>query len=118
MTPARRGKPGYSLEEPTHIVSPRKSRHPVSNDVWPCQGISANTSPETPSGVNRAPFRSRGKGFAFLTKARVLSIVRWTQGLTIHLFGPYSHDSCFELPARSGRQAPTQAVGLGLPTTE
>src|SRR6266567_7467872 len=56
--------------------------------------------------------------FCVPTKARVLSISRWTQGLTIHLFGTCSHNCCFELPAHQGGRLPTQAVGFCLPSTE
>src|SRR5579863_10267434 len=48
-------------------------------------------------------------------KPCVLSIVRWTQGLTIHLFGTGSHNCCCELPAPRGGRLPTQAVGFCFP---
>src|SRR6266496_4591994 len=75
--------------------------HPVSNDV-----VRVKTILATP--LRRCLWFSRSaisllrKGFAFLTKARALSIVWWTQGLTIHLFGTCSQDCCFELPHSFG----------------
>ena len=47
-------------------------------------------------------FALAGKILTFLTKARVLSIGRWTQGRTPHLFGTGSQNCCFELPAHFG----------------
>src|ERR1700685_4572325 len=44
-------------------------------------------------------------------KPCVLSIGRWTQGLTTHLSGKFCHNCCFELPALRGGRRPTQAVG-------
>src|SRR6266581_2875378 len=43
--------------------------------------------------------------FCVPTKARVLSISRWTQGLTIHLFGTCSPQLLLRTPRSSGRQA-------------
>ncbi len=46
------------------------------------------------------------KGFAIRPKGSFFQCVRWTQGLTIHLFGTCSQHCCFELPhLLRGRQA-------------
>jgi hypothetical protein len=80
----------------------------------------------TMSGVKqvlRTPLPRRGKMRHFALAEKVLTsrprsssflILRWTQSTTLHLFGPCSHDSCFELPAPRGGRLPTQTVGSNL----
>ena len=85
--------------------------HPVSNDDGGCQVILATLLQRAP--ISKAPFRSRRKSLTTRPRPSFdFNLAGDPSGSTIHLFGTCSHDSSFELPDFSGRQAAYSSARL------